>query len=71
MLEGRPEEGRARGVQVDIDGRMKGDPKFEGSQDLPDLSYARYAEMLGLVGINVVHRERGGPADRPSRQPPP
>jgi pyruvate dehydrogenase (quinone) len=32
---------------------MEGDPKFEGSQDLPDFPYARYAEMLGLVGIRV------------------
>ena len=32
---------------------MEGDPKFEGSQDLPDFPYARYAEMLGLDGIRV------------------
>jgi pyruvate dehydrogenase (quinone) len=32
---------------------MSGDPKFEGSQDLPDFPYARYAEMLGLKGIRV------------------
>jgi pyruvate dehydrogenase (quinone) len=32
---------------------MEGDPKFAGSQDLPDFPYARYAEMLGLVGIRV------------------
>jgi pyruvate dehydrogenase (quinone) len=32
---------------------MSGDPKFEGSQDLPDFPYARYAEMLGLGGIRV------------------
>jgi pyruvate dehydrogenase (quinone) len=32
---------------------MEGDPKFEGSQELPDFPYARYAEMLGLVGIRV------------------
>jgi pyruvate dehydrogenase (quinone) len=28
-----------------------GDPKFEGSQDLPDFPFARYAELLGLTGI--------------------
>ncbi|MBV9424139.1 MAG: thiamine pyrophosphate-requiring protein [Solirubrobacterales bacterium] len=32
---------------------MEGDPKFEGSQDLPDFPYARYAELLGLKGIRV------------------
>ena len=32
---------------------MSGDPKFEGSQDLPDFPYAAYAEMLGLTGIRV------------------
>jgi len=32
---------------------MEGNPKFEGSQDLPDFPYARYAELLGLVGIRV------------------
>ena len=32
---------------------MAGDPKFEGSQDLPDFPYAGYAEMLGLRGIKV------------------
>src|SRR5436190_3443342 len=32
---------------------MEGDPKFEGSQDIPDFPYARYAEMIGLRGIRV------------------
>src|SRR5439155_1089867 len=32
---------------------MSGDPKFEGSQELPDFPYAAYAEMLGLTGIRV------------------
>ena len=32
---------------------MSGDPKFEGSQDLPDAPYARWAEMLGLNGIRT------------------
>jgi pyruvate dehydrogenase (quinone) len=36
---------------------MEGDPKFEGSQDLPDFPYARYAEMLGLRGIRCDRDE--------------
>src|SRR6185369_8380676 len=32
---------------------MSGDPKFEGSQDLPDFPYARYAELVGLKGIRT------------------
>jgi pyruvate dehydrogenase (quinone) len=32
---------------------MSGDPKFEGSQSLPDFPYASYGEMLGLRGIRV------------------
>src|SRR5205807_9687370 len=41
---------------------MEGDPKFEGSQDLPDFPYARYAEMLGLKGIRVEDPQSVGPA---------
>jgi pyruvate dehydrogenase (quinone) len=41
---------------------MEGDPKFPGSQDLPDFPYARYAEMLGLEGIRVDSPEKVGPA---------
>jgi pyruvate dehydrogenase (quinone) len=41
---------------------MNGDPKFAGSQDLPDFPYARYAEMLGLTGIRVDTPEAVGPA---------
>ena len=41
---------------------MSGDPKFEGSQDLPDFPYARYAEMLGLQGVRVDTPDRVGPA---------
>jgi len=37
---------------------MAGDPKFEGSQDVPDFPYARYAEMLGLRGIRVDKPEQ-------------
>jgi pyruvate dehydrogenase (quinone) len=30
---------------------MAGDPKFEGSQFIPDIPYAKYAELLGLKGV--------------------
>lgn len=32
---------------------MEGDPKFEGSQSLPPLDYAEFAEQLGLRGIRI------------------
>jgi pyruvate dehydrogenase (quinone) len=32
---------------------MNGDPKFSASQDLPAFPFARYAEMLGLEGIEL------------------
>jgi pyruvate dehydrogenase (quinone) len=32
---------------------FEGDPKFAGSQDVPDFPYARYAEMLGLGGVRI------------------
>lgn len=41
---------------------MEGDPKFSGSQDVPDFPYARYAEMLGLRGIRVERASDVGPA---------
>jgi pyruvate dehydrogenase (quinone) len=41
---------------------MNGDPKFPGSQDLPDFPYARFAEMVGLKGIRVDSPEQVGPA---------
>jgi pyruvate dehydrogenase (quinone) len=41
---------------------MEGDPKFSGSQDVPDFPYARYAEMLGLHGIRVERAEDVGHA---------
>ncbi len=34
-----------------------GDPKFPGSQDLPDFPYARYAEMLGLEAVRMERPE--------------
>ncbi|WP_277810432.1 thiamine pyrophosphate-requiring protein [Chromohalobacter canadensis] len=30
-----------------------GDPKYAGSQDLPDFPYAEYADLIGLKGIKV------------------
>ncbi len=33
---------------------LAGDPKFEGSQNLPDFPYARFAELIGLDGIEVT-----------------
>jgi pyruvate dehydrogenase (quinone) len=51
---------------------MEGDPKFDASQDLPDFPYARYAELIGLLGIRVDQPEqladawdRALSADRP------
>ncbi len=32
---------------------MEGNPRFETTQDLPDVPYARFAEMIGLRGIFV------------------
>lgn len=32
---------------------MTGDPKFSGSQDVPDFPYAEYAKSLGLMGVRV------------------
>lgn len=32
---------------------MEGNPRYEASQDLPDVPYAKFAEMLGLTGIFV------------------
>lgn len=37
-----------------------GDPKFEASQQLPDVPYARYAEMLGFKGLYVDKPEALG-----------
>jgi pyruvate dehydrogenase (quinone) len=42
-----------------------GDPKFEASQDLPDVGYADFARSLGLDGIRVDRPELvGGAWDR-------
>jgi pyruvate dehydrogenase (quinone) len=41
---------------------LAGDPKFEASQDLPEFSFAGYAELLGLRGIVVDRPEKIVPA---------
>jgi pyruvate dehydrogenase (quinone) len=41
---------------------MEGDPKFAPSQDIPDLPYAKMAELYGLKGIRVDHPDQIGPA---------
>ncbi|URM88945.1 thiamine pyrophosphate-requiring protein [Streptomyces sp. MRC013] len=41
---------------------LAGDPKFPGSQDIPDVPYARYAELLGLGGVHCDDPERVGAA---------
>src|SRR4051812_17349222 len=32
---------------------LEGDPRYEASQELPDVSYAQFAELAGLRGIRV------------------
>ncbi len=51
---------------------LAGDPRFPGSQSIPDFPYARYADELGLLGIHVDRPdqiggawERALSADRP------
>jgi pyruvate dehydrogenase (quinone) len=41
---------------------LQGDPKFEASQDLPDVPYHKFAELIGLRGIYVDRAERVGSA---------
>ncbi len=41
---------------------MAGDPKYVVSQTVPDFAFARYAELLGLIGICVEKPEDVGPA---------
>jgi pyruvate dehydrogenase (quinone) len=40
---------------------MNGDPKFEASQNLPEFPYSRYAQMLGLGGVEISLPEDIGP----------
>ncbi len=39
---------------------LSGDPKFMGSQYIPDFPYAKYAELLGFKGIFCDNAERMG-----------
>jgi len=41
---------------------MQGDPKYSASQDLPDVPYHKFAELIGLKGIYVDDPERLGEA---------
>src|SRR5690349_8950744 len=41
---------------------QEGDPKFEASQDLPNVPYHKFAELIGLNGIYVDDPDRVGPA---------
>lgn len=41
---------------------MNGDPKFEATQQIPDVSYSRFAELIGLTGIFVDKPDEVGRA---------
>jgi pyruvate dehydrogenase (quinone) len=41
---------------------MEGEPKYEASQDLPDVPYAAWAELLGLHGRRVESADEVGAA---------
>ena len=41
---------------------MEGDPKFEASQSIPDVPYARFAESIGLLGMQIDDAAQIGPA---------
>jgi pyruvate dehydrogenase (quinone) len=41
---------------------MEGDPKFDASQDIPDVPYHRFAELIGLHGIYVDRADALAPA---------
>ncbi|SFB95791.1 thiamine pyrophosphate-requiring protein [Streptomyces aidingensis] len=41
---------------------MAGDPKFPGSQDIPDVPYAAFADLLGLRGIRCDEPRKVGRA---------
>ncbi len=41
---------------------MEGDPKFNASQNIPNVPYHRFAEMIGLKGIYVDDPEKLGSA---------
>jgi len=41
---------------------MEGDPKFDASQNIPNVPYHRFAEMIGLKGIYIDDAEKLGSA---------
>ncbi len=41
---------------------MEGDPKFDASQQIPDVPYHRFAELIGLRGIYVDDPDKMGAA---------
>lgn len=41
---------------------MEGDPKFEASQNLPNVPYHRFAELIGLEGIYCESPDEVGTA---------
>lgn len=41
---------------------MEGDPKFNASQQIPNVPYHRFAELIGLKGIYVDNPDGLGPA---------
>jgi pyruvate dehydrogenase (quinone) len=41
---------------------MEGDPKFNASQQIPNVPYHKFAELIGLRGIYVDHPDALGPA---------
>jgi pyruvate dehydrogenase (quinone) len=41
---------------------MEGDPKFNASQEIPDVPYHRFAELIGLKGIFVDRPDALGAA---------
>ncbi len=41
---------------------MNGNPRFDASQDIPDVRYSAFAEMIGLKGIFIDDPEQLGDA---------
>jgi pyruvate dehydrogenase (quinone) len=41
---------------------LEGDPKFAASQEIPDVPYARFAELIGLKGIRIETPDEIAPA---------
>jgi len=41
---------------------MNGNPRFDASQDIPDVRYSKFAELIGLKGIYVDNPQDLGSA---------